>query len=381
MSPEDSVESLLGQHKTTTSIVYLTTILSVITAVTFVMITSVDVTLAAPASLAPEIERQQLRIAEGGAIEQVRAHNGSVVRAGDTILVLMPSGAERIAEATLINLRAQTEYRNDLRLLLALHSDTMGSEPVLATASGRADLRVFVADWNHASAELAKAREAQDRLERLVTRGFAAPAELQVVALDAVRAREARTRAVERTRVEWAATLASLEARILQLRRDTVARLNDRAGRVVLAPVAGTLEDMVAVTTGSTVRAGEVVATISPNAAVVAEAFVAPRDVSYLRTGMAARIRIDGLDVQSWGVATATVTAIASDFTVIANRPGFRVRIKPERNELIRSDGRRIRLTKGLQGQVRFVVGRRRLLDLLRGSVRDWLDPSSGAKT
>ena len=85
---------------------------------------------------------------------------------------------------------------------------------------------------------------------------------------------------------------------------------------------------------------------------------------------------MDGYDVQEWGAADGVVTSVATDYTLAADQPVFRVRVRPMRATLRRPDGRTVALRKGLRCQARFLVGRRRITQLLLRRAGEWADPS-----
>jgi adhesin transport system membrane fusion protein len=125
------------------------------------------------------------------------------------------------------------------------------------------------------------------------------------------------------------------------------------------------------------IRTGDVIALISPEGALVADALVAPRDVAYLRVGMPARLLVEGYDAQDWGLADAVVTSVARDFILADGHPVFRVQLHPLRRVLHRANGATAPLGKGLRCQVRFLIGRRRLTELAGRRAREWFDPAT----
>jgi HlyD family secretion protein len=170
--------------------------------------------------------------------------------------------------------------------------------------------------------------------------------------------------------------LAGAEQRLAELRRDVARESGLRAAHVLVAPVSGTVEELSPLSPGSSVRAGDPVATISPADSIVAEVLVPPRDVGWIRTGMGVRLIVEGYDVQEWGVADGVVTAVAADFALANDQPVFRVSVRPLRTTLRRPDGRTVTIRKGLRCQARFLIGRRRFARLLVHRAREWADPS-----
>lgn len=373
---EDSVEALFASHDTASRSIYLATIVIVIAALAVAAVTSVDLTIRAPATLAPAVERQTLRSSADGTVERVLVSVGQDVSTGDTLVVLTTNAVEQAMRAATAALEAQEYRRADIRVLLGSRfTESLPSQLLLPQS--RAIASATYVEWKQGTVQVARAERVRDRAAQLLQRGFAVPAEVEAVEFDLARAREDRSLALERRRASWAAELADAEQRAADLKRDITALSATQSARYITAPVSGTLEEITALTQGSILRAGDPVATISPNGSLIADALVAPRDVAYLRVGMRARLLVEGYDVQEWGGAEAVVTSVARDYTLADGHPVFRVRMRPLRAELRRANGSTARLGKGLRCQARFLLGRRRIADLVRGRAGEWLDPAS----
>lgn len=370
------MEALFARHETASRWVYLTTIVIVVVALAATAVASVDVTIRAPATLVPVIERQTLRSLSDGAVERVFASVGQDVSAGDTLVALTTNAIEHAISAATSALEVQKLRRADLHTLMVSRFTQASHSPLLLPQS-RAIASATQVEWKQGTVQVARAERLRDRAAELMQRGFAMPAEVEAVEFDLARAREDRSLALERRRSLWAQELADADQRTVDIQRDISALGVTQAARYTTAPVSGTIEEITALTRGSVLRAGDPVATISPDGLLIADALVAPRDVAYLRVGMRARLLVEGYDVQDWGSADAVVISVARDYTIADGHPVFRVRMRPLSAELRRANGSTARLGKGLRCQVRFLLGKRRIADLVRRRTGEWLDPAS----
>lgn len=375
---EDSLEALLARHPTRGGAVYPCTLALVAAGFVTMFTTSVDLTVRAPATLRPVLERQSLRAMSDGVVTRFATQRDAHVREGDTILVL---GGHANAVAHDASVRASLDQKaiaRDLRLLLATDTSGLptGSRQMVLDRS-RASAVEAAVEWRQLTIGVERATQGRDRLRQLMERGFAAPPELASAELELRQARETRALALERRRAAWARDLAAAEERFTTLQRDLALERETRAAQAVVAPITGTVEELASVSPGASVRQGDVIAVISPDAALVADALVAARDVGWLRKGMAARLLVEGYDVQEWGAADGVVSSIASDYTVVNDQPVFRVRVHLARPMLQRADGRVVALRKGLRCQARFLTGRQKLSRLLLRRTREWIDPAS----
>lgn len=374
---DDSLESLLAEHPTTTHRVYLVTLAIVGCGIGAGLTASVDVTVRAQAVLRPLVDRQELRAMTDGVVERMPTDRDRFVRAGDTIVVLAAVASDRAREAVERALAEQAAAEHDLRLLSRAAGPAALSLERLTLPRLHAGAKEAWVEQRQLELEETRATLARDRLRQLSARGFAALAELDAAELDARHAMEARALAFERRRTAWTGALAETQQRVADLRRDLARMRSDRAAHAVTAPVAGTLAELASLTPGSTVRAGDLLATISPDDALVADALVSPRDVARVHVGMPVRLLVDGYDVQVWGAAAGTVISVGGDFIMSGDVPVFRVRTGPLADSLRRPDGRAVPLKKGMRAQARFLAGRRRLTELLIHRAGEWLDSSA----
>lgn len=372
---EDSLEAFLGTQAPRAGLVYCCTLAAIVAAAVAVLTVSVDLTLRAPAMLRPLVERQSLRAMSDGIVTRLAVQRDEHVRAEDTILVIGGNANAVAHRASVRANREQVAIASDLRLLLAADTTELQDLPArLAEERSRAIASEAAIEWRQLTIGVERATQSRDRLRQLAQRGFAAPAELESAELELRHVREGRTLALEQRRAAWAGELAAVMDRMTELQRNLAVERDAEATHAIVAPVAGTIEELAAVSPGTSVRQGDVIAVVSPDDALAADVLVPARDVGRIRRGMPVRLLMEGYDVQEWGAASGAVASIASDYVVQNDQPVFRVRVRLDHQTLQRADGRRVALRKGLRCQARFLAGRRKLSQLLMHRAREWMD-------
>jgi multidrug resistance efflux pump len=119
---------------------------------------------------------------------------------------------------------------------------------------------------------------------------------------------------------------------------------------------------------GTILEPGQVVGEVAAQQGFLFEADVPNEEVTHLRVGQPARVKLDAYDYQRYGTLAGTVCHIAVD----AGGQGtatYRVKIKPAADEVGRGSDRG-RLKLGLTGQVEIVTERESLLWLLLKRIR-----------
>jgi HlyD family secretion protein len=274
---------------------------------------------------------------------------------------------------------AAEDAAGDLRLLVDGATVRGGGAPLpalaLRTARYREEYARYAREVEASARRWAAARAAVGRGRALLAGGFAASIEVEDQELRLADADAERAAVRDRWLGGWHAALAAERATLAAMRAEAGQLAADERRDTVRAPVGGTVEELARLGVGSFVQGGDVVAVISPDVGLVAELYVAPRDVGLLRPGAPVRLQVDAFNYHDWGLATGRVLTISDDFVTVEGRPMFRVRSTLDPSRLVLRNGTRARVRKGMTLRARFPVARRSVLQLLRDDVNSWLSP------
>jgi HlyD family secretion protein len=182
----------------------------------------------------------------------------------------------------------------------------------------------------------------------------------------------------ETQRSQWQTDLNTHRAALAELRERQQQLSQERRLYSLTAPVAGTVQQLAGKYAGSYVQAGELLGTISPDGNLLAECYVSPKDIGFLRVGMPVRFQIDAFDYNQWGMVEGQVDDIGQDFVLVQERPVFKVRCRLNRSYLQLKNGYRGTLRKSMTVRARFQLAERSLWQLLFDKADDWLNPTQG---
>ncbi len=211
--------------------------------------------------------------------------------------------------------------------------------------------------------------DARARVERLSTQ--IRESETAVPRLESatqeLEARLAEVRAQFRS--EARSALAETRVELQRLEQELGAD-EDRVRRTVLvAPVAGTVNKLLANTVGGVVRPGETLMELTPaDAALAIEARVAPSERGSLSVGQRVIVKVEAFDYTSYGTLQAQVTEISSDS--LADEGGeryFRLGVMVDPDSA-RSFGQNV--TPGMTVSADAVTGSRTVLQYLLSPIR-----------
>ena len=166
----------------------------------------------------------------------------------------------------------------------------------------------------------------------------------------------------------------------IQLDRTALQELNAAIEQqVIQSPINGTLFKLALRTSGQTVRQGEIVAQIVPDKVpLVIKARVAPQDISQIKIGQSAQIRVSAYPYPDYGTLPGTIQAVAPDVIAPADgttsaAPYYEVTIQPVRPYFARGD-RRYPLQPGMEARADIISRQETVLQAFLRRLRLWSD-------
>ncbi len=162
--------------------------------------------------------------------------------------------------------------------------------------------------------------------------------------------------------------------RITELSQELLkAGQRDRQTRLI-APVAGTVQQLAVTAPGAVVTAAQPVLLIVPgDQPVEIEAFLANRDVGFVHAHQQVRIKVDAFDFTRCGMLNGEVTSVSSDAIADPKRgPVYSVRVRLERGP----GENALSLAPGMAVRAEIHTGRRRLISYFLSPLQRHLNES-----
>jgi HlyD family secretion protein len=175
---------------------------------------------------------------------------------------------------------------------------------------------------------------------------------------------------------QWQQEFRSYEKEVTDLENQLTQVQKEIQNLNINAPIAGTIQNLIGVYSGSTVFAGQELAQISPDTSLQAEVYVLPNDIGLLREGMDVRMQVGAFNYNQWGILHGKVKEISNDIQIVNNQPLFEVKCSLDKDHLSLKNGYQGKLKKGMTLQARFLVTERSLWQLLYDKVDDWVNPN-----
>lgn len=364
---EYSTYSWLPKVTVRGQLLYILLLLAIAAGIVSLFYVKVDVTLTAGGLVRPVAEKTEIRSPVSGMIAEVLAADGVAVREGALLIRLRQEvSASKLAQ-TNYDLGEHEKYIHDLELLASGRTDDLQS------AQYQGQYARYQSQLAEQRTTLAKLRSEVNTDHTLLSQHVIAPKEYQDKQYEYDKALAAYQSTMAQQRSDWADQLGRLRTEAGGLSADASAFRQEKDGALIRAPLGGTLQQFEGRQAGGFVQAGEILGVISPDSNIVAECYVSPRDIGYLRSGMTVRCQVDAFNYNEWGVVQGKVVSIGNDFVLQEGHPVFKVRCSFARTYLEMRNGIRGNLKKGMTLQARFLLTRRTLYQLMYDRTSDWL--------
>ncbi len=367
---DDSLETHLARHARAGRGVYHATLATVIATAAALPLIKVNVTVRSPGIIRPATEKQEIHALVSALAAQVLVRDNQTVGPGDVIVLLRATALDDRAALLTARVLEKQSLLADLTLLLTRN------DPALRTADYQREYRQFVTEVRDNRLAQERARRETARVRDLYGTQSTTASDLEDKEFQLAQLQSQGRMILERYRTRWQTALTSLRTDLQDLASQQAQVAEQRAAYTITAPASGTVELVASLSPGSPVQEGELLAVISPRSDLVAQVYVAPRDIGLLHPGMAVRMMVDAFNYTDWGVIEGSVTEISDDFVEVDGRPMFKVTCALARTRLSLANGFTSTVRKGMTLQARFVVAERSLLQLLRDDVNDWLNPA-----
>lgn len=393
----------------------------VISAILWGSLSSVDRVVTAEGKVRPTGHVQIINHPRGGKIAEILVKNGDYVAKGQALLRFDPVVTEEelnklrpqalTLQAELARLEAERDHRPKpvfpasvleaeelTENQTSLFKERIGSyeeqrRALAGAVEGRKNaVKQHKARLTHARSGLRLVEKQERAVTTLAEKGYYSKLRAFQVQRDvtAVQSDVAQTEALI---ASTEATLASDEAKLAQFERDWQATIlseiaskrtdlekakaaieqleNQLANLALVAPVAGTVEQLETNTVGQSVSSGVEIMRLTPdNTTFVVDVAVANRDIGFIREGQHATVKFAAYDYQRYGMMSGTVLVIASESSTEVPGHNSTYTVVVELTQPHLPDDPLLRLRSGMLAEVDFLVGNRSPLSYIIDAIR-----------
>lgn len=322
----------------------------------------------------PLNERTEIKPVLSGIIDSLLVKEGDTVQRGQLLATIKDNITAPKKLLNEFELTQRLGFIHDLELLLTAKNYT---NIALQTPLYRQQLNKFLFQLTDQQAAINKVKREQEINNTLIKDKVIAPKEHFDKEIEAERLAAAFNAFKNEQLTTWQNDLQRYKLEVSQFTAQQHQIETDKRNHYLYAPVSGVVQNINTRYAGGFITTGETLCVISPLSNLIGECYVSTRDVGLLKTGQQARFQIDAFDYNYFGILTGKIIAIDNDFSMVENKPVFKVRCSFDSTQLLLKNGYKGELKKGLTFQARFVVAERTLWQLLFDKVDDWLNPAA----
>nr|MCU0351488.1 HlyD family secretion protein [Flavobacterium sp.] len=271
----------------------------------------------------PLNERTEIKPPLSGIIENLLVKEGDTVRQGQLVATIKDNISSPKLLLNEFELSQRQGFIHDLELLL----NTEDYQKIqLQTPLYRQQLSRFSFQLSDQQAAIKKIAREQEINNTLIKDKVIAPKEHFDKEIEAERLNAAFEAFKNEQLANWQNDLQRYRLEVSQLIAQQQQIETDKRNHFLYAPVSGVVQNINTRYAGGFVSAGETLCIISPQSNLIGECYVSTRDVGLLKIGQQARFQIDAFDYNYFGILTGKIISIDNDFTLMDNKPLFKVR-------------------------------------------------------
>lgn len=371
---ENSIENYIYHQTTKSQIVYWIVLASIALTIVLLPFIYVDVSVQSLGMVRPVTEITEINATVSEIISEVHVHEGQNVKKGELLLRFRSSSPhEKIQsqEKLLSNLYA---HISDLQVLVT------GKMPDIFKSPTRLqEYHLFSNKKKELQVGIDQAKRELEREKILYDKNLVSREEYEQYLYTYQSKVEEQSSLIKSQLSTWQTDLNNYQNQQnevqAELKKETweMKDLNE-----VHSPINGTIEQFSGIYVGNSVQTGQTIATISPDSTINIEAYVSPNYIRYITVGMPIKVQITSFNYNEWGMLNGNVVYVSSDYiTDEKGKTHFKVKCQLEQNYLVmKRTGAKGYIKKGMSAQVRFMITRRSLFDILYQNIDEWINPT-----
>lgn len=366
------------QHNTRSMLVYQMLLIMVIVGFIAMFFIKVDVSVRSTGIIRSINDKNEIKALVGGRVDSLYITENQHVEKGQVLLTIQ---ADILNEQNDLILAQQNDYQHqveDLKRLLHLsRTNNWSKKPGLLSALYKQDFALFWQNISEAKTTLYAVEKDFARSVKLHNVKAISESEFDKAVLINANAKNNIKTIMEEKEARWESELTQLEMKVRELNSKNQQYLREKDFYTIKAPISGTIQQLKGLQAGSAVTPNEFLAEISPDSSMLAEMYVLPKDIGFIRRGTEAKLQVDSYNYNQWGVVTGRVVAISNDtYSSGSQQPFFKVRCRLDQDALSLRNGYVGKLKKGMTLQARFLVTERTLFQMIYDKADDWLNPN-----
>lgn len=371
---ENSIETYIYQHTTKSQAIYWVVLATIVLAFILLPFVYVDISIQSNGVIRPAIEKTEIKATISGIVNEVYVYEGQKVKKGDILLRFRASSSHEKITYQDNRLRDYEEHIADLKTL------SLGGKPSVFRSPARLqEYQLFVSKKQELQVAVEQVKREYNREKILFDKSLVSEEEYEKYLFTYQSKKEEFASLVESQLSTWQTELNNYQNQfkeMLSAQNQEKAEVKDMYE--LRSPVDGTIEQFSGIYGGNSVQIGQSICSVSPNSTIYVAAYVSPNDIGYISVGMPIKAQITSFNYNEWGTVMGSVIYISSDnMSGEKGNTYFKVKCQLQQNFLVmKKTGMEGYLKKGMVANVRFMITKRSLFDILYQNIDEWINPT-----
>ncbi len=378
----NSIQFYLAAFSSYTRLFYISLILIVLFGLAMLPFCYVNVITRTEGIIRPFQERTVVRSLMSATIQSVHCKDGDPVEKGDTLVVFQQ-----------LNHAAQKMYtsqkiENCIKLISDLKLLTQPEVWKDSTINNRLQTAVYRSQYLHFYDQLQEKNILSKKLQKdillydpLLREKVIAPNEFADMGFQLLQASAVFQSQISRQMSQWQQELIEQQKLLSEYETEKRNLLSNAQSYVVKAPITGTVLMQEPLYAGSSVLPSGELLSISPAQDLIVECWMSPSDMVTIYRGQTITYSIPEIRNQMSTTLQGKVISIAEDYTLVNNKPMFRIKCSLDQTRVRLQNGFSYPLGRGVLLETRFVLARKSYSELLYQQLYDWFNPATLSKS
>lgn len=323
-------------------------------------------------------EKYRLTAPMAGELTCLNIRENKYVEKGDTLLIFDCTTIEKEINAKVNEITKTKNYINDLSKLTAINNEKKMNQLDLQMPLLLKEYYLFLEKVDEVNFNLKLLEKRFIRYGVLHKKQLISIEEYEKLKYEFDKSRSKKEQFIKMNKLKWEEKLNDyeIEFRLLNIEFEKLLHLKRRC--IVLAPVNGTIQELKGIEPKSFLAQNQHIANISPDDSLIAEIYVTPQNIGFIKKGQHINIQIDAYNYREWGLLKGKILEISEDVVVINREYYFKVRCRISKDYLQLKNNFRGYLKKGMTFTANIIHNKRSLYNLLFDKINNIVNPKVG---
>ncbi|MCG8476538.1 MAG: HlyD family secretion protein, partial [Cytophagales bacterium] len=372
---EQTTEYHLAKNTIRSQVIYLVVVVAFLAGIVSLPFIRVNVSMQSGGIVRPITEKTEVKALVSGRISHIFISNEQEVSKNDTLLSIQSDQLTSKYYFLDKQITETKDFISDLKKLVSLKATHF------ASTKYQGEYLKFKEQIRQAKNKRNKAEKELNRNKELLEHEFISKKDYDDLVYQHTLSENEYKVTVSNQLSLWKADLTRQKSNLADLKVQLAQLKKEQEHYIVKAPVTGTIEQFIGIYEGSNIQAGQIITSISPETKLIAEVYVSPKDIGYLKKGTKLNIQVDAFNYNDWGMIKGEILDISNDYILMNDQVVFKIRCTLQRTDLHLRNGVKGRIKKGMTIRARFLLAKRSLYQLLFDSVNDWLNPAQNKQS